>query len=158
MYDSISRSYDGLHGEEQLRKLAVIKVLLEIKETDLVLDVGCGTGLSNSLGCRIVGVDSSKAMVEESKSRIRSFLACAEDLPFESKSFDKVICMTAIHNFSDFKKSLQEISRVCRKRAAISILKKSPKLKEIEWEVRSVFIVEKAIDDSIDLILICSIR
>ncbi len=158
MYNSICRSYNELHGGEQLRKLAVIKGLLQISKDDLVLDVGCGTGLSCVLGCKIVGVDSSKAMVEESRKHFDSFLGCAENLPFDSKSFDNIICVTAIHNFSNIKKALKEISRVCRKKAAITLLKKSKKAQYIEKEIRSLFNVEQVVDDNVDLIMICSIR
>ena len=46
-YNQISKGYDELHGLEQLNKLNVIKNNLNIKNNDLLLDAGCGTGRSH---------------------------------------------------------------------------------------------------------------
>jgi ubiquinone/menaquinone biosynthesis C-methylase UbiE len=45
-YDAIAKGYDKLHKQEQQRKLKVILPHLEIKPTDMFVDVGCGTGVA----------------------------------------------------------------------------------------------------------------
>ncbi len=157
-YSLLSNAYDELHGEEQLRKLSLIKAELGIESNDSVLDVGCGTGLSASLGCSVTGVDNCREMVEKSQARIKSVLANAERLPFPSKSFDKVICVTAIHNFSDINSSLAEMSRVSRKEVAISVLKKSEKSAIIDSLIHAMLHVNKVIGDSQDNIYFCVSR
>ena len=68
---------------------------------DLVLDVGCGTGvleedIDNALGATVVGLDLNKEMLGIAQSkRIRCLealvLGDAEYLPFASESFDGVL-------------------------------------------------------------------
>jgi ubiquinone/menaquinone biosynthesis C-methylase UbiE len=45
-YDGIAKGYDRLHKQEQQRKLKVILPHLQIKPTDMFVDVGCGTGVA----------------------------------------------------------------------------------------------------------------
>ncbi|MBI2142669.1 class I SAM-dependent methyltransferase [Candidatus Woesearchaeota archaeon] len=158
MYEYLSNAYDELHGEEQLRKLSIIKAELGLSPDDSVIDVGCGTGLSSALGCKVVGVDSCEEMVEKSTARITAIKAFAEELPFPDKSFDAAICVTACHNFSDASAAVKEMLRVARNKAAISVLKKSVSLRAIEESIRKNFRVEKIIDDRTDTIYICTIR
>ena len=157
-YSLLSKAYDELHGEEQLRKLSIIKAELGIESSDSLLDVGCGTGLSASLGCSVTGVDNCMEMVGKAGHRIKSVLANAESLPFPSKSFDRVICVTAIHNFSDAKSALAEMSRVSRKDVVVSVLKKSKKSALIDSLIRSMLCVNKLIDDPSDSIYFCVAR
>ena len=46
MYKHISKSYNKLHKEEQLKKLKLIQKHLKIIPP--LLDVGCGTGISTN--------------------------------------------------------------------------------------------------------------
>lgn len=128
-YDQISEGYDELHQEEQTEKVQLIIDLLNITN-EKVLDVGCGTAFYSYLFKNYTGIDNSKGMLEQSKSNV--IHAEAENLPFEDKSFDTVISITAIQNFTDVKKAIQEIKRVTKKKIAISILKKSKKLEEVK--------------------------
>ncbi len=158
MYGQLSNAYDELHGEEQMRKLGIIKAELDLKPEDTVLDIGCGTGLSSALGCTVVGVDCCEEMVEKSTARITAVKAFAEKLPFPDKSFDAAICVTACHNFSDINAAMEEMRRVTRRHAAISVLKKASRLRTIEEAINKNFLVDKAIDDRADIIYVCTIR
>ncbi|MBI2574257.1 class I SAM-dependent methyltransferase [Candidatus Woesearchaeota archaeon] len=158
MYKYLSNAYDELHGEEQLRKLGIIKAEISLGAEDTVLDVGCGTGLSISLGCKVVGVDCCREMVKKSRARITAVKAFAEKLPFPDKSFDAAICVTACHNFPDINAAVKEMSRVARKKAAISVMRKSYRLKPIENAIKDNFSVDKIINDRTDRIYVCTIK
>ena len=66
-YNTFAKGYNELYGEEQLRKLKIIKSLLNLKSSDKLLDVGCGTGLSRMLNCKITGIDSCEELIKKSK-------------------------------------------------------------------------------------------
>jgi SAM-dependent methyltransferase len=96
-----------------------------------LLDIGCGKGfmlhdLAELIpGMIVKGVDiSSYAIdnaIEDMKPHIQ--VANATDLPFPDKSFDVVISINTIHNLDreECKLSLQEIDRVARKGAFVTV-------------------------------------
>ena len=128
-YKELAKNYNELHKKEQTKKAKLIIKLLNIKK-EKVLDVGCGTALYSKLFKNYTGIDNCKEMLKQSKANVK--YAQAENIPFKDKSFDTVISITSIHNFKNLKKAIKEIKRVAKKKIAISILKKSKKLKEIE--------------------------
>ena len=67
-YDSIAPGYDELYAEEQRIKLGIIKENLDIKNNDLLLDVGCGTGLSSDFDCEVIGIDPSMELLQQSNN------------------------------------------------------------------------------------------
>ena len=153
-YRLISKGYNELYGEEQKVKLNIIKENLDIKSTDLLLDVGCGTGISD-FDCKVLGIDPSVELLKQNLER-QTVLAKAENIPFKDRSFDKVISVTAMHNFDNIEKSMEEIRRVGKKDFAFSILKKSNLFDSIEKEIRDKFSVKKIIDGKKDWVFICS--
>src|SRR3989338_10125871 len=122
-YNSIAKGYNELHGEEQKKKLAILKKFFKPKKTDKLLDVGCGTGISSEWECKVVGVDPAQELLKQSKTKI--ICASAESLPFEDNEFDYVISITAIQNFKNKKEGLKEIERVGKKYFGLTVLKKS---------------------------------
>jgi ubiquinone/menaquinone biosynthesis C-methylase UbiE len=77
LYQKQATSYDqsGIQGLDAFRREAVRR--LELKRGDLVVDIGCGTGLNFALlqeaigeTGRIIGVDLSDAMLEQAKLRV----------------------------------------------------------------------------------------
>jgi ubiquinone/menaquinone biosynthesis C-methylase UbiE len=145
-YDEISKSYNELHGEEQKKKFNLIRKYIH----GSVLDVGCGTGFSTPEGG--VGIDPSAELLKQHKGECCH--ASAENIPFPDKSFDTVICLTAVHNFSDVEKGLKEMKRVGRKTFIISVLKKSPKFEQIKKKIYQIIKPNKEIDEEKDLILV----
>ena len=144
-YDDIAEGYDSLHKDEQMKKLNIIKQ--EIKDGK-ILDVGCGTGFSLDT-FNAVGMDPSIKLLKKSKRFVIN--AVAEHLPFKDNSFDTVISVTAIQNFYDVKKGLEEIRRV-GKSFALSVLKKSSRIAMIRKEIENVFDIRKVIEEEKDLI------
>jgi len=105
--------------------------LLEKLPVDLsgqrVLDLGCGTGYFSALlqqrGAVVVCVDISQEMLNKAQQRCGDdrasyVLADAENLPFESGSFDYVFSSLALQWCCDLSYPLSEVRRVLKKGGA----------------------------------------
>ena len=92
-----------------------------------ILDVGCGTGLMTyeiadlHPDCEVVGIDASKPMLQVAQDK-RTLSNCsyrqavAEDLPFESESYDIVTSALFFHHVNRELKirALEEIHRILK--------------------------------------------
>lgn len=156
-YDEISKGYEELHKEEQLKKLDLIQKNFKVSEDELLLDVGCGTGITTSpWKCGKIGLDPAIKLLEKADSGIY-VNAEAEHIPFKDKSFDVVISITAIQNFHDIEKGLEEIKRVGKERFVLSFLKKSSKREIITNLIEKYFKIKKMIKEDKDLIFILTL-
>lgn len=123
-YDVTAHIYNLRYHKEQGKKYEAVLNLLEVTNGNLVLDLGCGTGLFiqriAKLGCTIVGVDHSKKMLEETKREcsylINVSLICgdADFLPLRENMFDKVFAFTLLQNMPEPRKTILEMIRVAR--------------------------------------------
>ena len=142
-YSSIARGYSELYGEEQLKKVKIIIKELKIKD-EKVLDIACGPALYSKLFKYYAGIDSSKGLLKQARSNV--IFGRAEKLPFKNKSFDVVICVTAIHNFDDTKKAIIEMKRVSKNKIAVTLLKRSKKfnyIKDLIYEYLDVYEIKE---------------
>lgn len=155
-YDAIAEGYDELHREEQLEKLAIIRQHLRITPKTKLLDVGCGTGISSDFPCEVMGIDPSAKLL--AKNPYPHVQGNAESLPFKDHEFDIVISVSAIQNFNDLPKALEEIRRVGNDTYVLSFLKNSSKADYIEDEIRNVFHIKKKIVEKKDIILLIGSR
>jgi ubiquinone/menaquinone biosynthesis C-methylase UbiE len=154
-YDEIAQGYEELHKEEQEKKIELIKSHISINPNDKLLDVGCGTGLTTEpWGCSCYGIDPSKGLLERARQRdkIEYKLAPAEDIPYPDDFFDIVVSVTAIQNFDDVKKGLNEIKRVCKNKVVLSFLKKSTEKDLISSIIKELFKIKEIIEEEKDLI------
>jgi ubiquinone/menaquinone biosynthesis C-methylase UbiE len=152
-YDEIAEGYERLHGEEQLRKAKIILQNLEIKKSDKLLDVGCGTASYLSIfKCEKTGIDPSKELLKQAK--IPTVQGKAEELPFPDNSFDIVISLTVIHHANP-KKAVAEMFRVAKRDIVISVLKKASNFSEIEKKI-SKLNVKKRVEELHDVIFFVS--
>lgn len=117
-------------SEYPRRVFGLIKKYLKVKKP-LILDLGCGTGISTRQLVRIgevVGCDIDAVMLKHARlnkaKNIKYVLGAAEKLPFKDKSFDAVTAFAAFHWF-DNKKALSEIKRVLKPRGLFFIIGKS---------------------------------
>ncbi|MFC1705000.1 class I SAM-dependent methyltransferase [Nanoarchaeota archaeon] len=156
-YDEISEGYEELHGEEQLKKVELIKQYLKPDSSDKLLDVGCGTGLTTEpWPCKRFGVDPAKQLIARArqKDKIEYKIAPAEEIPYPDNHFDYVISITAIQNFEDIEKGLSEIKRVGKDKFVLSFLKKSSKADSIKEKINQLFEIKKEIEEEKDFILL----
>lgn len=152
-YNKISKSYNELHGEEQIKKLKVISNYIRPKRNETLLDVGCGTGISTKFWkCKAIGIDPSKELVKICGKQCR--IGKAEHLPFKNRSFDYVISVTAVQNFDNIEKGLKEIKRVAKGTVIITALKKSQKIDQIRKLINRHFKVSKELEEEKDLIFV----
>jgi len=160
-YDEISKGYEELHKEEQLKKIKVVSMFLKPKKEDKLLDVGCGTGLTTlPWKCKRYGIDPSKKLLEKAcqKDEIEYKLASAEKIPYKDGFFDIVISITAIQNFKDIEAGLKEIKRVGKNKFVLSFLKKSSQKEFIEEKIKELFKIEKVIEEDKDLVYCLSLN
>ncbi len=154
-YSGIAEGYDRLHGDEQIRKMAKVLPFLNLGPEDRALDVGCGTGLaSEMIPCKVMGIEPSEKMVEQAKRRIEAVQGRGEDLPFDDNGFDAVFSITALHNYDDPLKGVDEIRRVTKGMAVFSLLKRSKAHDSIVRRIREGFRITKTLEDGHDTILI----
>ncbi|UCG68264.1 MAG: class I SAM-dependent methyltransferase [Thermoplasmata archaeon] len=159
-YDILAKGYNELHRNEQVSKLHLIGENLKINKNDMMLDVGCGIGLTSEVfHCRITGLEPSVGMIGEAKKTQKNrnlVQGRAEYLPFKNHVFDCVICVTALHNFQDPKKALEEMKRVNKGKGAISILKKAKRAIKLQALVEEMFEIKKLVHEDKDMIYIFS--
>ncbi|MBN1502791.1 class I SAM-dependent methyltransferase [Candidatus Woesearchaeota archaeon] len=154
-YNNLAKSYNELHKEEQLNKLRIIKNHIDIKKSDRLLDVGCGTGISFGLfNCNCYGIDPSKELVKQYNGEAKITIAEAESIPYPDNFFDIIISVTAMHNFEDIKKAIEEIRRVGKDKFAFSVLKNSKNYFEIRELLENNFKIKKIIEERKDLVFI----
>ncbi|MDN5278777.1 MAG: hypothetical protein PWR01_2742 [Clostridiales bacterium] len=118
-----------LRSPERRQRLQVERVVnyclagLEIKS---VLDIGTGTGLFaeefSNRSLVVKGIDCNEQFLEIAQQHAPNAKfrkAVAENLPFDSGSYDLVFMGHVLHEADDPLKAMQEAVRVMRKRVAI---------------------------------------
>ena len=155
-YDFISKSYDELYGEEQIKKWKIIsRYNFRGKK---VLDVGCGTGIITkeiSKITEVVGIDSSKEMVKIAKNKgINCIVSSALNLPFKNKSFDVVVSTTVLQDIKreDWDVFISEVNRVTKRDAIISLLKRNKKSEELKKMFSKYFKILDLVEEEKDYI------
>lgn len=149
-YNQIAKSYNELHGKEQIQKAKLI--LKHIKPKGKLLDIGAGTGIATKLFepyCDCTALDPSQELLKQYTRK--KIIGKAESLPFKDKTFDTIISLTALHH-TDLKQAIKEINRVAKNNGiiAISFLKKSKKLNQAKQLLKNY----KQIEQEKDLIFI----
>lgn len=166
-YNKIAKSYDELHEDEQLTKLEIVKEELKKQKIELgsdkkLLDIGCGTGISTRFweysGIDKTGIDPAEKLIEIAQKKDLNgqyFVEYAENIPFEDSFFDIIVSITSLQNFTDFKKSIEEIKRVAKKHIVLTFLKKAIQKDNITKTIKDNLEVLKELEEKKDLIFIC---
>lgn len=133
IYDIHSMFYDATFGRLVKRRIARAISHMNIAQTDRVLDLGIGTGVSLNYYPRrgyVVGVDLSSGMLREARKKIVErkldhatvFQADALHLPFADSTFDHVFISHVISVVSDPCALVREAQRISRPGARIVIV------------------------------------
>jgi len=104
-----------------------IPLYLEVglKDVDLILDVGCGSGfvtrdIAHLTKGRVIGIDGSKSLIKVSKKVLKDynsahlFIGNGQKLPFKNNSFDIVTCNLVLMWADDPQKVVNEMMRVTK--------------------------------------------
>jgi phosphatidylethanolamine/phosphatidyl-N-methylethanolamine N-methyltransferase len=133
IYDVHSVFYDATFGRLVRRRIERAIRHMNIAETDVVLDMGIGTGVSLNYypnKGHIVGIDLSNGMLREARKKIRErnlshasvLQGNALQLPFGDNSFDHVFISHVISVVSDPYQLVREAQRVAKEGARIVVV------------------------------------
>lgn len=130
IYDHVWRpfGYFFTSARSFSRDLERITTLVEPRRREMILDLGCGPGNFTRLLARqgpdtqVVGFDLAERMLARAADlsagpdfQNASYMrGNALAMPFDSGSFDAVVCCAALHLFTDYDQALAEVSRVLR--------------------------------------------
>lgn len=104
----------------------IVKILSTYGKT--IIDVGCGNGYMfdfyASAFDRVAAIDPSRTFEDQvcdraKKNKVDFRVAYAEEIPFESKSFDIAISKSSFHHFNNVSLGIDEMARVASKAIAI---------------------------------------
>jgi len=116
--------YAEQYGDHVSNDLTIKNI--ELNPSDILLDIGCGTGTAVKIASKIChkgklyGIDPIKMMINiaiksiDKPSNIEFILGCAENIPLDNKSVNKVIAINSIHHWEDYNKGLLEVNRVLK--------------------------------------------
>jgi demethylmenaquinone methyltransferase/2-methoxy-6-polyprenyl-1,4-benzoquinol methylase len=134
-YDNLgARIYDIRYSEEQEIKYRLLIEKYKPKIDDIILDVGCGTGLLiKKFDSYAIGLDLSKELLKTAYNRTHKnqntslLYADAEWIPIRDNIFQMIISVTLLQNMPNPESVLKEIFRLGRSKShiAITYLKKA---------------------------------
>jgi ubiquinone/menaquinone biosynthesis C-methylase UbiE len=147
-YDqAIAATYDRRYEQNDYSEIQ--RCLLEfIGNNNLldVLEVGCGTGhwltFLSEKGYRISGLEPSANMLFIAKNKLPDSLivqGCAESLPWQAASFDRVFGINTFHHFTNPHQFMDEAHRILRSGGGLMILGLDPNQGMDSWWLYDYF-------------------
>lgn len=143
MFDNISENYDNLNrvitfGMDVGWRKNVFE-MIKAQKPQSILDIATGTGdmaimYAKTNAEKIIGLDISPGMLEVAENKTKELnleevidyqLGDAENLPFDTQSFDAVTVTYGIRNFEDLERGLFEILRVLNPGGTLVVLETS---------------------------------
>lgn len=131
-YDKFSSRWASkINNAETQKRLKIVFQKL-LKSYNLkgkkFLEVGCGLGyfseMANKLDADVTGVDVGESLVKITKKRVprgKFVKASASQLPFNSGTFDVVLCTEVIEHVENQNEALKELSRVLKRNGILVI-------------------------------------
>lgn len=123
----------------------IISRYLELKQGEIVCDIACGSGQQSismaKHGCKVYGIDLSKKAIENATILAEGYdcnfkVGNAEQLPYESNMFDKVVSVCALEHFANDEKALEEMNRVLKPNGTLVLTVDSFIYKNIKKHLR----------------------
>jgi ubiquinone/menaquinone biosynthesis C-methylase UbiE len=95
-----------------------------------VLSVGCGPAIIESAlsdcGFIITGLDVSLKALDCAPDSVRTVAARAEEMPFPASSFDAVIYVASLQFIENYRKAIEETTRVLRPEGTLLVMLLNP--------------------------------
>jgi demethylmenaquinone methyltransferase/2-methoxy-6-polyprenyl-1,4-benzoquinol methylase len=119
-------------------KIALMLKLLYIKNDDVVLDVGTGTGvlipLLTGYTDNVTAIDSAEKMIEVARrkfagTKMNFIHGDALEYPFEDASFDHIICYSMFPHFDDKPLAIAKLAKKLKPGGFLSVLHSASKEK-----------------------------
>ena len=109
---------------------ALLSRMLGARQSETLLDIGCGTGyftrrFARDAGLAAMGIDINREWVAYAASRsgdVPFLVGDARRLPFADESFDYTVAVASLCFVEDERSAIAEIIRVTRRRFAIGLL------------------------------------
>lgn len=127
-FDKVYKQYNQFMKIFHLYKLEELEKHFKVKENDVVIDIGGGTGYIAqvySKKCKKIYVlDESEKMLSKvpSSENIITKVGNALDIPFEDNSMDAVLLTDVFHHIKEQKQLIEEINRILKKDGKLCIL------------------------------------
>lgn len=135
-FNEAAKSYDfyafdksvGLSYLSYIETIFIQKHIKKSLENKVFLDLGIGSGRISRIllgkDIKVKGMDFSDEMIKLSKHNLAKFVKnkqlhifkgdLSEKLPFQDSSFDGVVCIRVIKYVRNWRKAIEEISRVIK--------------------------------------------
>lgn len=111
-YDTIGVNYSDLRKPDSRIGRAIGRAL---GSAGTVLNVGAGAGSYEPADRQVTAIEPSAEMIRQRGASAAPVVrGCAEDLPFDDKSFDASMAILTVHHWADKAKGLEEMRRVTR--------------------------------------------
>jgi len=123
-FESIAHKWDKMRRTffgEGVRNAAIAAA--DIKRSDIVADVGVGTGFlaegALAAGARVIGIDASEGMLTEARrrfaeKRFEARVGEMDSLPLSTAEVEVVLANMVLHHAADPPRAISEMSRVLK--------------------------------------------
>ncbi|MBS3056352.1 MAG: class I SAM-dependent methyltransferase [Candidatus Aenigmarchaeota archaeon] len=132
-YEDVHSSCKPQSWFYETREQYMIK-FADLKKTDVVLDIGCGSGvvtrkIARNVGCRTTGIDISEACINHAASKSREEqlknidfrVGSIENIPSSDGKFDVIIASHIIEHIRDTEKALEQIYKKLKNNGKVII-------------------------------------
>ena len=148
-YDAIASRYDRRYETNRFDGLeACVRDFAAQSACRALAEIGCGTGhwlhlvADMQRDCSVAGLDLSTAMLSEARRTAPSALlvrGTADHLPWADCSFDRVLCVNALHHFQNHPAVFAECARVLRPGGAFLTIGLDPHAGTDAWWIYEYF-------------------
>jgi ubiquinone/menaquinone biosynthesis C-methylase UbiE len=111
-------------------RIELESILQYLVKGEEVLSVGCGPAMIESAlsecGFSITGLDVSQEALDCAPDSVRTVAARAEDMPFPASSFDAVIYVASLQFIENYRKAIEETTRVLRPEGTLLVMLLNP--------------------------------
>jgi len=115
---------------QRIFRIELEYILKHLVKGEEVLSVGCGPAIIESAlsecGFSITGLDVSQEALDCAPDSVRTVAARAEDMPFPASSFDVVIYVASLQFIENFRKAIEETTRVLRPEGTLLVMLLNP--------------------------------